>query len=576
MLSSKPVKNVYSADVLIVGGGIAGLTTALSAKESDPDIDILIVDKVVASKGWAGAAARTAGLISFVTREDDPEDFVKYNLNETGIYLNDQVLLRELAYTSRYLVERLSSWGVEILRDEKGNIDYAKWPFPWGTASIDPDMCITMTRRLKKQGARFMDKVNVVDLLKEGNRVIGAVGFNIATGDYLTFRAKAVVLANGSQNYDVTTLWCSTGNAQATAYRAGAAMRNAEFGNMCDFARVDPKGWIYYGAHGGAHTAHDHLYNANGENISQKYRPGLHSSMDPQAALAWYKETLAGNGPIYADIKDFSGGDFFKFHPKAIAQMQREEAVANFPESKKFEVVPGFIGELSCIKVDHQMATSLSGLFAAGNAAGSGSARGGAAPTPPCKIHGTGLLNALFMGSKAGVAATVHAQAVKGRGADVDIDMEQIRDLKEKIYAPLGRKDGVSHREMIRDIQDAIAPVDYSVIKTESRMTEALGKILAIKKKLNRIVAKDYHELTRCIDADSMVVGAEMFYRASLMRTESRGFHLREDYPDTDNENWLKWIVLKQVDGEMVLQTEDIPMHLYVYQPEAPAKQGGV
>ncbi|MBT8342688.1 MAG: FAD-dependent oxidoreductase, partial [Desulfatitalea sp.] len=395
MVSSDRTENVHSTDILIIGGGIAGLTTAMSARESDPNIDILVVDKVVASKGWAGAAARTAGLISFVTHEDDPEDFVKYNLKQIGFYLNDQFLLRELAYSSRYLVERLGSWGVEILRDDQGRIDYAKWPFPWGTASIDPDMCTVMTRRLKKQGVRFMDKVNIVDLVKDGERVIGAVGFNVASGQFQIFRAKAVVLANGSQNYDVTTVWCSTGNAQATAYRAGAQMRNAEFGNMCDFARVDPKGWIYYGVHGGAHIAHDHLFGANGENISQKHRPGLHSSMDPQAALAWYKETLAGNGPIYADITEFSGADFFKFHPKAIAQMHREEEVANYPESRRFEVVPGFIGELSCIQVDHQMATSLPGLFAAGNAAGSGSARGGAAPTPPGKIHGTGLLNAL-------------------------------------------------------------------------------------------------------------------------------------------------------------------------------------
>ncbi len=121
-------------------------------------------------------------------------------------------------------------------------------------------------------------------------------------------------------------------------------MRNAEFGNMCDFARVDPEGWLYYGVHGGAHIAHDHMIGANKENISEKYRPGLHSSMDPLAAFAWYKETLAGNGPVSVDLTDFSGAAFFKFHPKAVAQMHREEVVANFPESKKFEIVPGFCG----------------------------------------------------------------------------------------------------------------------------------------------------------------------------------------------------------------------------------------
>jgi succinate dehydrogenase/fumarate reductase flavoprotein subunit len=97
----------------------------------------------------------------------------------------------------------------------------------------------------------------VVDLLKDGNRISGAVGFSLLSGDYVIFKARAVILANGSQNYDITPVWCSTGNGVAAAYRAGAEMRNAEFGNMCDFARVDSEtGWIYYGGHGGA-TAHD-------------------------------------------------------------------------------------------------------------------------------------------------------------------------------------------------------------------------------------------------------------------------------------------------------------------------------
>jgi succinate dehydrogenase/fumarate reductase flavoprotein subunit len=555
------------ADILIIGGGIAGLTVALSAKETDPGIDILVVDKASASRGWAGAAARTAGLLSFVTREDDPEAFVRYCLEEVGCYLNDQILLRDLAYTSRQLVERLRGWGAEVLTDDKGNIDYAKWPFPWGTASIDPDMCKSMAKLAKRRGVRFVDRLDVVDLLKDGERVCGAVGFHVMDGTYHVFKAHAVVLASGSQNYDVTTVWCNTGNALLAAYRAGAEMRNAEFGNQCDFARMAPNGLIYSGVHGGAHIAHDHMYGANGENISRKHRPGLHSSMDPQAALAWYKETLAGNGPITVDLNEFSGAAFFKFHPKAIAQMQREEEIADFPASKKFTVVPGFIGELSCIKVDHQMATTLAGLFAAGNAAGNGSARGGANPTPPGKIHGMGILNALFMGAKAGAAAVLHARALKGCGILPRIDEKEVLRLKEKIYAPLKRENGFTHEALIREIQDAIAPVDYSVIKTEARMSEALDKILAIQARLDRLVARDPHELARCIDAESMAVCAEMFYRASLMRTESRGFHLREDYPAMDNENWLKWIVLKKMDDRMVLSTEDIPFDLYPYQP---------
>ena len=392
MANIESLGTVISTDILIVGGGIAGLSAAITAKETDQSLSILIVDKASVSKGHAGKGGRTAGLLSYVTEKDDPEDFVKYCLEEIGFYLNDQILLRELAYSSKGIAERLAEWGVEVLRDETGKIKYAKWPFPWGTASIDPEMCVNMSKYSKRQGVRFLDRIAVTDLLKDEDRVAGAVGFSLRDGGYYIFKADTIILANGSQNYDVTPVWCATGNGTAAAWRAGAQMRNAEFGNMCDFARVDPRGWIYGGAHGGAHTAHDHLCNAKGENISEKYRPGLHSSMDPIAALAWYKETLAGNGPISVDVDVFSFPEFFKFHPKAEDTLRRHAAMANFPKDKQpYEVVPGFIGELSCVRVDHQMATTVPGLFAVGDISGSGSARGGAVPTPPAKIHGTGI-----------------------------------------------------------------------------------------------------------------------------------------------------------------------------------------
>jgi succinate dehydrogenase/fumarate reductase flavoprotein subunit len=567
MANLESLGKVVSTDILIVGGGLAGISAAITAKETDPSLDVLIVDKAVASKGYAGKSGRTAGLLSYVTERDDPEDFVKYCLNEIGFYLNDQILLRELAYSSKKLAERLTDWGVDVPRDETGKIDYAKWPFPWGTASVDPYMCLTLSKYAKKQEVNFLDRIAVIDLLKDGERVVGAVGVSLEDGTFHIFKARTVILANGSQNYDVTLIWCATGNGAATAWRAGAEMRNAEFGNQCDFARVDPQGWLYYGVHGGAHIAHDHLRNVKGENVSEKYRPGFHSSMDPMAALAWYEETLAGNGPISVDVSIFSSPAFFKFHPAALDQMYREAVKANFPDNKPYDVVPGFIGELSCVRVDHQMATTVPGLFAVGDISGSGSARGGAAPTPPAKIHGTGILNALFMGTRGGPAAALYARALKNWAVQGRVSYGQARELRARIYAPLNRKHGVSPREVIYKIQDAIAPVDYSLIKTETRMKAALNEILGLQPEIEELKAKDYHELVKCIDAESMVLCAEMFYRASLMRKESRGFHLREDYPAMDNKHWLKWINLKNCDGRMELYTEDVPFERYPYQP---------
>ncbi len=556
-----------TADVLVLGGGLAGLTAAITAKETDSSVDVLLVDKASASTGWAGMGSRTAGLLSFVTQEDDPEDFIKYCLEEVGFYLNDQRALRDYAYGSQMIPERLSQWGVEVSRDDKGKIDYAKWPFPFGTAAVDPDMCHVLAKRARRLGVRFVDHVAIVELLVDGEQIAGAAGFGLEDGTFRVFEAGSVVVAMGSQNYDIVEMWCGTGNGIRAAYLAGAEMRNVEFGNMCDFARVDPRGWLYYGAHGAAHTAHDHLLNSKGENISQKYRPGLHTSMDPVAALAWYKETQAGNGPISVDISEFSGAAFFKFHPKAWALHELAKEKADYPATDKFEVVPGFIGEMSCISVNTQMETSVPGLFAAGNSAGSGSARGGAVPTPPSKMHGMGITNAVFMGCKAGPAAAVHAKALMGAAVRPEVARRQIDEIRDRVFAPLDRTDGIAPRDFIRKIQDAVAPVDYSVIKTEERMKEALGKVLAAQEELPKLMARDLHELTRCVDAESMALEAEMFYRTSLERTETRGFHLREDFPDRDDAHWLKWVIVQKAGEQMALRTEDIPMDDYPYRP---------
>ena len=91
--------------------------------------------------------------------------------------------------------------------------------------------------------------------------------------------------------------------------------------------------------------------------------------------------------------------------------------------------------------------------------------------------------------------------------------------------------------------------------------------VLAVKHKLPELKAEDPHELARCNEAESMTLCAEMFYRASLTRKESRGWFVREDYPETDNTNWLKWIILEDQEGDMVISTEDVPIERYPIKP---------
>jgi len=295
------------------------------------------------------------------------------------------------------------------------------------------------------------------------------------------------------------------------------------------------------------------------------------------SAVGWYQENLDGNGPVRVKTKEnllqigsevLFASDLVWDRPNANAFWSRlwekAKAVEAQDDADMPEIIPGFIGELSPVKVDHDMATTVPGLFAVGDVSYSGSAWTGAVPSPPGRMRGSGLMNAVWSACKGGSSAALYAARLD---ALPEADHAQASMLKQRMFAPLTRKKGASALDLIRDIQDAITPVRYSNFKSKQRMQEALGLVLKVKDKLAELMAADPHDLARCNEAASMALCAEMFYRAALARTESRGWFVREDYPAVDNANWLKWIILQDKEGEMDISTEDIPIGRYPIKP---------
>jgi hypothetical protein len=147
-------------------------------------------------------------------------------------------------------------------------------------------------------------------------------------------------------------------------------------------------------------------------------------------------------------------------------------------------------------------------------------------------------------------------------------DEHEIERLKEKIFAPLNRRHGYSASEAIRSIQEVVVPVKYSMRRNKERLEEALSKVAAVQEKLPELYAEDPHGLAKCHEAACIALCAEMGFRAALARTESRGWHYREDYPQRDDENWLKWVIVKRMGDKMVVTTEPIPVARYKIKPE--------
>ena len=568
MTKLEDLGEIVSTDLLIVGGGIAGLVAAIKAKEECPNIDVLLVDKQTV--GWAGKAPKIGGAITFVGPDDDVDKFVEFCVRSLGIYLNDQELLERYARESYRSIEQITEWGVRLVRDAEGKIAIKKFPFAreLSGTGIDIDMMLPLRGKARKLGARALNKIQVLRLLKKDEKVVGAVGFNIVDGRFYIFKAKATILASGACSFKNRRFWCSaTGEGIAAAYWAGAEMRNAEFGNACSH--------IVFKATDSASVPPKYIVNALGESIYDRY---VHDEVPPGFIVPFSfifgmeKEVKEGRGPLYADLSKIPQ-DSLVFKPpwwttglpKYVewwSRLNEKEQKYWRATSPKREVEIPITCTISCVKVDHEMKTTLPGLWAIGETSHTGSVVGGARPCP--FVGGFGIGWAVLSAMWAGPSAARYASEADSP----EVDYEQVKQLKEDIFSPLKREKGVSPDDIVCALRDVMCVTKYNLRRSEDRLKEALSKVENARRRLTDLWAKDTHYLMKCHEANAMTVCAEMVLRSALMRNESRGFHYREDYPERDDKNWLKWITIKQVDGRMALSTEPIPIGRYRFKPE--------
>jgi Succinate dehydrogenase/fumarate reductase, flavoprotein subunit len=556
-------EQVLSTDVLVIGGGIAGLTAAITAKDTNPDMDVLIVEKQTC--GYSGKANRGGGVLQYFDFDRvKPIEFVAYHANAVGCFLGDQEQMLKYVSMNHEMIDKLKEWGVKVPYNEDGTLRVFPTGPMTGMIGVDLDITIQVRRTAEKKGVKIIDKVTISDLLTDEGKVVGATGYSILDGTFYVVKAKSVILATGSQNYRVINMWANgRGDGIAAAYRAGAEMRNAEFGNFAQLFKVKSHHELVFNE--------NVLYNSLVENITKNFRWFPEADISSSAIAEWYNQMSAGRGPIYMRPEEcpLTQGDEVMF---------TTNEMWNRPYGLKFwrtiyekchsvdtdnEVAPGFLGEQSPVKVNNHMETTIGSLFAIGDVSYAGSAVAGAVPAPPGRNRGSGILNAVFAGIVAGEKSVEYTQNLQG----VNVSEEQIEACKQRAFEPLLRENGITAKEVIQDVQAIVAPVENSIYISEHRLQVALRKLEKVKAKLSKLKAEDYHGLLSCHEAEAMVLSAEMFFKAASLRKESRGWFLREDFPNTDNEKWLKWITVKNLNGEMILDTEEVPINKYPIKP---------
>ena len=380
----------------------------------------------------------------------------------------------------------------------------------------------------------------LTDLVVSSRGVVGAIGFNYRTGDIYLFKAKAVVTAAGMHNFGKQTVSALTLNGELTsaAYRAGATLYKLEMTHSVpkpkDYASEDLMRWVLSG---GAHYV-----NEVGKEFLSDYVPkGLPARLQ-DLSIAFANEARETGG-TYADVSQASPQDRHFL-----------EGILSPDDLAKGMItwVPALSGG-GGVYINACCKTSLSGLYAAGD-------NGGRPVIGSYNVNGIMISYAYVSGCFAGENAAGYASGIKGphwHGTSID---KQIDQTIKNLTVCLDKSRGLRPGQIIHTIQEIIIPLQVTLIRNEKRLKNALNEIQRIKeKKIPTMKAIDLHDLAKAQSALSLVLLAELTLRSALFRQESRGFHYREDYPYTDNHNWLKNVMVKLEDGSPLVWAEDVP-----------------
>ncbi len=511
------LEHVVETDVLVIGGGIAGCFAAIKAKEQG--VDVTLVDKGYVGKSGQTPWANATGV--FNPEWGHKLDEWMNQARTRGEYLNNPKWTETILKDSYARYQDLVSWGVEFLKDEKGEFLKERGRASEALMMMPHDGRIgkwplVLRRQAVKSGVKIMDRIMITNLLKQDDRVVGAIGIPMDNSDLYIFKAKATVMSAGAGGFKPWGAWPIaelTADGHVMAYRAGAEITGKEFE---DFHSRRPQLRGGTGGRGGRRPPRrSKLLNAEGDEI-QRRGPGLTIDLEAHAGRWPFKD------PEGRTIRTISG---------AAPGMSVHTVEGVWPLNTK-------------------CATSVPGLYAAGDSLGTmvvgASYAGMGFATATCSSTGT----------RAGLGAAKYAL----KAEKPTVDGEELAKLKKSVLAPLERKGGFSPRWVTQVLRNLMIPYFVSRIKHEKRLEAALTLVEFLRDHLvPKLTANDPHELRLAHETKNMVLNAEMRLRASLFRTESRGCHYREDYPRRDDPDWLAWVLLKEENGKMKAFKKPIP-----------------
>lgn len=565
-------------DTLIIGSGLAGLRAAIEAVKKG---SVAVLTKLYPTRSHSGAAQGGIGA-ALGNEEPDSPEWHFYDTVKGGDFLGDQDAIEVMCEDAIRTIVELEHLGVPFSRTPEGKIaqrrfgghtrDFGAAPVRRACYSADRTghaILFALYEQCGHEKVDFFPEFQVLDIVMDGNRCLGALAVNIRTGEIHVFSAKATLVASGGYGRVFKTTSnaiASTGDCLGIAFNKGVPLEDMEFFQFHPTGLYGLGILITEGARGEGGI----LINGKGERFMERYAPTIKDlaprDMVSRAIMTEIREGrgIAGRDYVHLDITGVDKRILNERLPEISAFCKIYMGID--PSEKPIPVLPTAHYAMGGIPTDIDGRVSrdetgdvVNGLYAAGECA--------------CvSVHGANrlgcnsLLDTVVFGRRVGMAMGEFIGSVE----KIEIKRDAVDALKENIEAVISSKGKEKAGEVRAEFQKLMMD-KCSVFRNENDLKELVRELRSVKDRLRDVSIKDKGsafntELLEVIELGHLMALGEVIAASALQRKESRGAHAREDYPKRDDENWLKHTFAFKSDNAMEFKYK--PVAVTRFKPE--------